>query len=56
MEGIAVGDRVIVDIGGSGGFAEQVVAPAASVRSLPDGVGFAESTSLMYSTAPATTD
>ena len=49
VDGIAIGDRVIVDIGGSGGFAEQVVAPAASVRSLPDGVGFAESTSLMYS-------
>ncbi|HEV2652368.1 MAG TPA: NADPH:quinone oxidoreductase family protein [Rhizomicrobium sp.] len=37
---VAVGDRVIV--GGLGGYAEEMQVPAAGLRKIPDGVGYAE--------------
>jgi NADPH2:quinone reductase len=37
---VAIGDRVIV--GGLGGYAEERQVPAASLRKIPDGVGYAE--------------
>ena len=48
VDGVAVGDRVVAGVGVTGGFAELAVAKAAGARRLPDGVGFAESTGLMY--------
>ena len=48
VEGIAVGDRVVADLGTTGAYAEMAVAPAETTRVLPDAVGFAESTGLGY--------
>ena len=42
------GDRIVGGLGTTGGFAQLAVVPAASARSLPDGVGFGESTGLNY--------
>ncbi len=39
---------MVCGLGSVGGYAELAVAKAASVRPLPDGVGFAESTGLLY--------
>ncbi len=48
VEGFAIGDAVVGSFGITGGFAERVVAPAAVTRPLPEGLGFAESTGLLY--------
>jgi NADPH:quinone reductase len=48
VEGLAVGDRVVASVGVTGGYAEQAVAEASATRKLPDSVGFAESTGLLY--------
>jgi NADPH2:quinone reductase len=48
VEGFAVGDRVKGSSGISGGFVERSVMKAGGVDKLPDALGFAESTSLMY--------
>lgn len=48
VEGLAVGDRVNAGLGGTGAFAELAVARASATRVLPDSVGFAESTGLLY--------
>ncbi|MCP4006038.1 MAG: NADPH:quinone oxidoreductase family protein [bacterium] len=48
VEGFSVGDRVMGSLSMVGGFAERAVAAAGATRLLPDGVGFAESTGLMY--------
>lgn len=44
----AVGDRVVASPGVTGAFAELAVADATAARSIPDTVGFAESTGLGY--------
>jgi NADPH2:quinone reductase len=48
VEGFAVGDRVIGQTGLIGGFQERVVVSAGSTRRLPESVGFAEATGLLY--------
>jgi NADPH2:quinone reductase len=48
VEGFAVGDRVIGQTGLIGGFQERVVVAAGSTRRLPESVGFAEATGLLY--------
>ncbi len=48
VEGFAVGDRVIGSSGLIGGFAEQVVTQAGATRKLPESLGFAASTGLLY--------
>ncbi|MDP7067883.1 MAG: NADPH:quinone oxidoreductase family protein [Acidimicrobiales bacterium] len=48
VEDIEVGTRVVCGLGSVGGYAELAVAKASSIRALPDGVGFAESTGLLY--------
>ena len=51
VTGIEVGERVVsllADYGAVGGYAEFAVAKENAVRKLPDGVGFAESTGLLY--------
>ncbi len=48
VEDVEVGTRVVCGLGSVGGYAELAVAKASSVRRLPDGVGFAESTGLLY--------
>ena len=45
----AVGDRVVAGLGLTGGFAERVCVRADAARPIPDNVGFAESTGLLYS-------
>jgi NADPH2:quinone reductase len=45
----AVGDRVVAGLGLTGGFAERVCVPAHAARPIPDNVGFAESTGVLYS-------
>jgi NADPH2:quinone reductase len=45
----AVGDRVVGSLGVTGGFAERAVCLAGTTRALPDNIGFAESTGLLYS-------
>jgi len=47
-EGFSVGDRVTGALGLVGAFAERAKLPVANVRRLEDGVGFAESTGLLY--------
>jgi len=48
VEDLSIGDRVIASTGVVGSLAEFVVVPVAAVRRLPETVGFAESTGLMY--------
>ena len=48
VTGIEVGERVVSGLGAVGGYAEFAVAKENAVRKLPDGVGFAESTGLLY--------
>ena len=48
VEGFAVGDRVIGSSGLVGGFAEQVVAHAGATQKLPEALGFAAATGLLY--------
>ena len=48
VTGIEVGERVVPGLGAVGGYAEFAVAKENAVRKLPDGVGFAESTGLLY--------
>ncbi|MEC9089196.1 MAG: NADPH:quinone oxidoreductase family protein [Actinomycetota bacterium] len=48
VDDVEVGTRVVCGLGSVGGYAELAVAKASSVRRLPDGVGFAESTGLLY--------
>ncbi len=48
VEGVAVGDAVVGSLGITGGFAERALLPAAGLRRLPDGIGFAEVTGMMY--------
>ena len=48
VEDIEVGTRVVCGLGAVGGYAELAVAKAPAIRALPDGVGFAESTGLLY--------
>ena len=48
VTGIEVGERVVSGLGAVGGYAEFAVAIENAVRKLPDGVGFAESTGLLY--------
>ena len=48
VDDVEVGTRVVCGLGSVGGYAELEVAKASSVRRLPDGVGFAESTGLLY--------
>lgn len=48
VEGLAVGDRVNAGLSGTGAFAELALARAKDTRILPDSVGFAESTGLLY--------
>ncbi len=48
VEGFAVGDRVTGALGLVGGFAERVKLRADAARRLDDGIGFAESTGLLY--------
>jgi NADPH2:quinone reductase len=48
VEGLAVGDRVVGNLGLVGGFAEQAVASAGGTRKIPDAAGVAESTGLLY--------
>ncbi|HMG44336.1 MAG TPA: NADPH:quinone oxidoreductase family protein, partial [Acidimicrobiales bacterium] len=48
--GVAVGDRVMVQLG-LGGYAEQVVAGVASLVSLPDGLSFGQAATLVQSYA-----
>jgi NADPH2:quinone reductase len=48
VDGFAVGDRVVGGLGTTGGMAELAVVAAAGARTLPDSVGFAESTGLNY--------
>ena len=45
----AVGDRVVASLGLVGAFAERVCVPAEAARPIPDNVGFAEVTGLVYS-------
>lgn len=47
VDGLAVGDDIIGG-GGTGGFAEQVLLEASSVRKLPPGLGHAEATGYGY--------
>ena len=47
VDGLAVGDDVVGG-GGTGGFAEQVLLEASSVRKLPPGLGHAEATGYGY--------
>ncbi|MBW2268642.1 MAG: NADPH:quinone oxidoreductase family protein [Deltaproteobacteria bacterium] len=47
VEAFRVGDFVVA--GGSGGFAEQLLAEVRNVRAIPPGVEFAEATGLLYS-------
>ena len=47
VDGLAVGDDVVGG-GGTGGFAEQVLLDASSVRKLPPGLGHAEATGYGY--------
>jgi NADPH2:quinone reductase len=49
VETPAVGDRVVASLGLVGAFAERVCVPAAAARAIPENVGFAESTGLIYS-------
>ncbi|MDJ0786704.1 MAG: NADPH:quinone oxidoreductase family protein [Myxococcota bacterium] len=44
-----VGDRVVAGLGLTGGFAERVCVPAPAARPIPENVGFAESTGILYS-------
>ncbi len=48
VEGFAVGDRVIGQTGLVGGFQEKVLVAAGATRRLPEAVGFAEATGLLY--------
>jgi len=48
VDSVAVGDRVNARLALTGGYAELAVASASDVRVLPDSVGFAESTGLLY--------
>ena len=48
VTGVEVGERVVSGLGAVGGYAEFAVAKENAVRKLPDGVGFAESTGLLY--------
>ena len=48
VDELAIGDRVVASSGLVGAMAELVAVPVASARPIPDGVGFAESTGLMY--------
>lgn len=48
VDNVAIGDRVVASLGVTGGFAQQAIASAKAVRQLPDSVGFAESTGLLY--------
>lgn len=48
VTGIELGERVVSGLGAVGGYAEFAVAKENAVRKLPDGVGFAESTGLLY--------
>jgi NADPH2:quinone reductase len=48
VEGFAVGDRVIGQTGLVGGFQERVLVSAGATRRLPEEVGFAEATGLLY--------
>ena len=48
VEGLAIGDRVVASTGVVGAMQEQVAVNAAAARVLPDGVGYGESTGLMY--------
>lgn len=48
VDDVAVGDRVISSLNGSGGFAELAVAKTNALQKLPDSVGFAEATGLLY--------
>ncbi len=48
VSGFAIGDRVVGGLGTTGGYAEYSLVAAAGARTLPDGVGFAESTGLNY--------
>lgn len=48
VEGFSVGDAVVGSGGITGGFAERTLVQAAGTRPLPEGLGFAESTGLLY--------
>lgn len=48
VDGFAVGDRVLGSTALVGGFAEKVLVDARQTRKLPDGLGFAESTGILY--------
>jgi NADPH2:quinone reductase len=49
VEGFGVGDAVSGSAGVTGGFAERVAVGADGCRRLPEGMGFAEATGLLYS-------
>ena len=49
VEGFSVGDAVLGAGGVIGGFAEKVLAPAASARRLPEGLAFDQAAGLQYS-------
>ncbi len=49
VRGFAVGDAVLGANGMTGGFAEKVLAPAASARQLPEGLSFDQAAGLLYS-------
>ena len=49
VEGFAVGDAVLGANGVTGGFAEKVLAQAASARELPEGLAFDQAAGLLYS-------
>ncbi len=48
VEGFSIGDAVVGSFGITGGFAERALSPAAATRPLPEGLGFAEATGLLY--------
>jgi NADPH2:quinone reductase len=48
VDSLSVGDRIVGGLGVTGGYAQYSLVAAAGARTLPDGVGFAESTGLNY--------
>jgi len=48
VDTVAVGDRVVAELGTTGGFAEKMCGSVAGVLPIPDGVEFAEATGLGY--------
>ena len=48
VDNVAIGDRVVAELGATGGFAEKMCGPQTGVLPIPDGVEFAEATGLGY--------